>query len=144
MAQVMQRLRLTWLGEPGPDAATQNTFKVVLTLVICYIFFTIFLEMAEGSSNYYDAPAWISTVRFLGGVMFTIYSVYALMKTRESVRAKYSIPEERCAGFEDLCCSVWCSCCVASQMARHTGEYETYKGTFCSDTGLAAGTPSIV
>lgn len=146
MAQVMQRLRLNWLGEYAPDAATKNTFRVVLTLVLCYTVFTVSLELIESYNGYYNIPAWVPVVRFVGGVAFTIYSVYSLMKTRESVRAKYSIPEGgKCpAGMEDLCCSMWCSCCVASQMARHTGEYETYKGTCCSDTGMAAHSPSIV
>jgi len=144
MAQVMQRLRLNWLGEAAPEAATKNTFKVVLTLILCYTVFTIALEMTEASSGYYQIPTWIPVLRFIGGVLFTIYSIYSLMKLRENVRAKYSIPEERCSGMEDLCCSMWCSCCVVSQMARHTGEYETYKGRFCSETGMAAHTPSIV
>jgi len=144
MAQVMQRLRLSWLGEPAHDEATKSTFKVVLTLVICYTVFTIALEMAEASSGYYQTPTWIPTLRFIAGILFTIYSIYSLMKTRENVRSKYSIQEERCKGMEDLCCSMWCSCCVVSQMARHTGEYETYKGRFCSDTGMAAHSPSVV
>ncbi|KAL7551668.1 hypothetical protein ACHAWF_014852 [Thalassiosira exigua] len=144
MAQVMQRLRFNWLGEYAPDAATKSTFKVILTLVICYTVFTLALEMVEASNNYYSIPTWVPVLRFFGGVTFTIYSIYALMKLRENVRAKYSIPEERCKGMEDLCCSMWCSCCVVSQMARHTGEYESYKGKFCSETGLEANVPSIV
>lgn len=144
MGQVMQRLRFNWLGEPAPDAATKNTFKVVLTLVICYTIFTVCLEMAEASTGYYNVPTWIPTMRFIGGVLFTVYSIYALMKTRENTRAKYSIPEEKCKGMEDLCCSMWCSCCVVSQIARHTGEYETYKGSCCSSTGMSAHTPSVV
>lgn len=144
MAQVMQRLRLNWLGEYAPHESTKNTFKVIVTLLVCYTIFTISLEMIEAYNGYYQIPSWIPVVRFIGGVAFTIYSIYSLMRTRESVRAKYSIPEERCAGMEDLCCSMWCSCCVAAQMARHTGEYETYKGTCCSETGMGAAAPSIV
>jgi len=144
MAQVMQRLRLNWLGEAAPDTASKNTFKVVLTLVLCYTVFTVALEMAEASAGYYQVPAWIPVLRFIGGVLFTIYSIFSLMKTRENVRAKYSIPEQQCHGMEDLCCSMWCSCCVTAQMARHTGEYETYNGKFCSETGMAPHTPSIV
>jgi len=144
MGQVMQRLRFSWLGEPTPDAGSKNTFKVVLTLVLCYTFFTIFLEIAEASTGYYNTPAWIPSLRFIAGVLFTIYSIYALMKLRENVRDKYSIPEQQCVGMEDLCCSMWCSCCVIGQIARHTGEYETYKGKFCSENGLAPNTPSIV
>lgn len=144
MAQVMQRLRLNWLGGAAPDAATKNTFKVVFALVLCYTIFTMALEVAESSTGYYQVPAWIPIVRFIGGVVFTVYSIYSLMRTRESVRAKYSIPEERCPGMEDLCCSMWCSCCVVSQLARHTGDYDNHKGRFCSETGMVAGTPTIV
>ncbi len=99
---------------------------------------------------YLASSAWLSDIialpslRFIAGVLFTIYSIYALMKLRENVRDKYSIPEQQCQGMEDLCCSMWCSCCVIGQIARHTGEYETYKGKFCSENGLAPNTPSIV
>ena len=144
MGQVMQRMRLNWLGEIAHDSATKITFKVVLALMLSYTAFSVALEMIEAQNNYYNIPAYISVLKFIGGVMFTIWSIYALMKTRENVRAKYSIPEEKCPGYEDLCCSMFCSCCVVAQMARHTGEYETYKGTCCSETGMAAHTPSIV
>lgn len=144
MAQVLQRLRFNWLGGPAPESATKHTFKVVLALILCYTVFTVALEMAEYSFNYDSVPTWIVATRFAGGMAFTIYSIYSLMKLRENVRAKYSIPTERCGGMEDMCCSMWCSCCVVSQIARHTGEYETYKGSICSETGMASHTPSLV
>ncbi|KAL3802328.1 hypothetical protein HJC23_007153 [Cyclotella cryptica] len=144
MGQVMQRMRLNWLGDIGYDASTKKTFKVVLALLVSYTVFSMSLEILEGSKSYYEIPAYIAPLKFIGGMLFTIWSVYALMRTRENVRAKYSIPEERCNGCEDLCCSVWCSCCVVAQMARHTGEYETYKGSCCSETGMAAHAPTIV
>jgi len=142
MGQVLQRLRLNWLGGAGPDAATKNTFKVVLALCICYAIFTMSLEMADASTGYNSVP--VHTGKFVGGVLFTIYSIWALMKLRENVRAKYSIPEQSCSGMEDLCCSTWCSCCVVAQISRHTGEFETYKGGCCSETGMAARTPAVV
>jgi hypothetical protein len=144
MAQLLQRLRFNWLGEAAPEAATKHTFKVVITLCLCYLIFTLCLEVAEYTFNYDTVPTWIVVTRFAGGMAFTIYSIYSLMRLRENVRAKYSIPTDRCGGAEDMCCSMWCSCCVVSQIARHTGEYETYKGSLCSETGMAAHTPSLV
>ncbi len=145
MGQLMQRLRLNWLGEAGEDESAKISFKVVLTLVICYTVFALCLEIAEVSNYYYYIPAYIPSLKFIGGVIFTIYSIIALMRVRESVRAKYSIPENTtCAGCEDVVYSACCSCCVVAQIARHTGEYETYKGSFCSETGMAPGTPQIV
>ena len=142
MGQVMQRLHLTWLGDVGHDSSTKNTFMVVLALLCAYTVYSLALEIIEGD-NMYETPAWVAPMKFVGGVLFTIWSVWALMKTRENVRAKYSIPEEKCGGCEDLCCAAWCSCCVVAQIARHTGEYETYRGSCCSKTGLS-GAPEIV
>eukprot|EP00985_Skeletonema_marinoi_P001790 scaffold704_cov131-Skeletonema_marinoi.AAC.17 len=144
MGQLMQRLRLNWLGEGGEDESAKISFKIVLTLVICYTVFTVSLELAEAAQYYYNIPAYIPSLKFIGGVLFTIYSIIALMRVRESVRAKYSIPETRFAGCEDAVYSAACSCCVVAQIARHTGEYETYKGSYFSDTGMAPGTPQIV
>jgi len=144
MGQIMHRLRLNWLGEVAPDASTKNTFKVVLTLFLCYTAFSVALEVAESGQEVYQIPSYIPTLKFIGGMAFTIWSIYALMKTRENVRAKYSIPEERCHGCEDMCCSLWCSCCVTAQIARHTGDYENHKGSYCSETGMAATAPTLV
>lgn len=145
MGQIMQRLRLNWLGEGGEEESARMSFKIVLCLVICYTIFTLCLEMAEAANYYYNIPAFIPTLKFIGGILFTVWSIYALMRTRESVRAKYSIPEDaRCAGCEDVVYSTFCSCCVVAQIARHTGEYETHKGTFCSETGMVEGTPQII
>lgn len=142
MGQVMQRLGLTWLGYPGPEVSTRNTFCVVLTLVICY---TIY-DMALGFISNPDGtePAFISALNIIGAVLFTAWSLFALCKTRESLREKYSIPEERCTGCEDMCCACFCPCCSVCQMLRHTGEYETYRGSCCTETGLANGAAVVV
>jgi len=140
MAQVMTRLNLTWLGEPGPGKATKNTYHVILTLVISYIIYSLALEIAAPAS---DSPLY-EFLKELGNIIFTAYAVYALMKTRYFVRTKYSIPESRCIGCEDFCCAFFCSCCTVAQMARHTGEYEKYPAALCSETGHIAGVPVCV
>lgn len=144
MAQIMQRLNFTWMGEVGYDASTKHTFRVVVALLAAYTVYALALEIIEGDKTMYEIPPFIAPMKFVGGVLFTIWSIWSLMKTRENVRAKYSIPEEQCVGYEDLCCSAFCSCCVVAQMGRHTGEFETYRGSCCSTTGLAMGAPAIV
>ena len=145
MGQLMQRLRLNWLGEGGEDESAKISFKIVLTLVICYTIFSVALELVSLDYYHYNIPGYVPSLKFMGGVIFTIYSIIALMRVRESVRAKYSIPEgTRCAGCEDVVYSTFCSCCVVAQISRHTGEYETYKGSFFSETGMAPGVPQIV
>lgn len=144
MAQVMMRMQLTWLGEPGPRESTKNTFKVVLILFCSYIVYSTSLDIASADYTEATMPRSITALKAIGGTLFTVWSLYSLCRTRQSVRNQYSIPEERCVGCEDLCCALWCTCCTISQMARHTGEYETYPGVCCSKTGHPPGTPLTV
>ncbi|KAL7502198.1 hypothetical protein ACHAXN_000611 [Cyclotella atomus] len=39
-------------------------------------------------------------------------------------------------GWEDVCCSIWCSMCVAAQMARHTVDYRERRGACCNSVGV--------
>lgn len=141
MGQVMQRMLLTWLGEPGPIVSTKNSFKVVVTLVACYFIYALALEFATVPYTIEDTPAWLPALKTVGSIIFSVWALYALCRTRENIRARYSIPEERCNGCEDLCCSLWCTCCTVAQVARHTGDYEDYPASCCTPTGLSAGAP---
>ena len=157
MAQIMSRMSLTWLGEPGERARTKDTFKVVVMLYVAYMIFSNAMELASqsyytidqdtGLVNTMDVPAynWLMRMRMIGIVLFSIWSLYSLCKTRQSVRRQYSIPEEQYRGCEDCCCATFCSCCcILGQMARHTGEYENYPGVCCSSTGHHEGAPMTV
>lgn len=145
MAQIMTRMNLTFLGEPGRRDTTRDTFKIVCALFLSYTIYSIALEIATPSVGVNEATnPIISLLKAFGTVAFTFYAIYALMRTRESVRTKHSIPVGRFGAWEDLCASIWCSCCAVSQMARHTGEYEVYKGVCFSDRGLEEGAPPNV
>ena len=41
MGQIMQRMMLTWLGEPGPRVSTKNSFLVVLVITVCYFIYSL-------------------------------------------------------------------------------------------------------
>jgi len=147
MGQVMQRLRLDWLGRQATELQAKSTFKVVLTLVTAYILFSYFLDYMAPEFIYREVgqpPVWVIVLKWIGAILFISWSVYALMMTRAFVRVKYQIPEEKCHGCEDLCCSLWCSCCTVAQIARHTGEYDTYRSVCCSKTGLPVDAPMII
>ena len=62
------------------------------------------------------------------------------------IRKKYAIPEnESCpTGCEDGCMALFCGCCTAAQMMRHTTEYETYKDVCFSATGLPDHVPALI
>ena len=121
-----------------------NLLQVVVILVISYLVYSTSLALASIPYAIGEAPAFIAILKFLGQFLFLFWSLYSLCRTRENVRARYQIPEERCLGCEDLCCSLWCSPCAVAQVLRHTGEYENYPGVCCSETGHPPGTPLLV
>ena len=69
------------------------------------------------------------------GCMLGAYTVFILAKLRHIIRHKYQIPSEgfcacdwcrqtpdRNSCVDDVCTSMWCSCCVASQLALQTAD----------------------
>ena len=144
MAQVMTRMQLTWLGEPGPQVATKNTFRVVIILLVAYMVYSTSLEIGSLPYTPSETPLWMTILKSLGSTLFTVWSVYSLCRTRQNVRKMYSIPEQHCAGCEDVVCAFFCTCCTVAQLSRHTGEYETYPAVCCSETGHPPGTPLVV
>jgi Cys-rich protein (TIGR01571 family) len=144
MAQVMTRLQLTWLGEPGPMISTRNTFNIVVTIIGCYFVYSTMLAIYSMPYDVNTVPPFVPVLKALGSLLFSVWSFYSLCKTRENTRARYSIPEERCHGCEDCCCALFCTCCTVAQMARHTGDYENYPGTCCTSTGLPSHAPLAV
>jgi Cys-rich protein (TIGR01571 family) len=146
MAQVMSRMQLTWLGRVGPASKTNQTFLVILLLVIAFFVYSVALEIA--ALPYMSAPQtepiYLSILRIGGDLLFSLWAFVALCQTRKTVRQRYQIPEQYCKGCEDACCSLWCGCCVTAQMMRHTGEYDTYAGVCCSATGHPPGAPLVV
>ncbi len=144
MAQVMTRMNLTWLGQPGPRAATQNTFRVIVILLLSYVVYSTTLEVVSLDYRPNPSPWYIMLLKSVGSILWIIWTTYSLCRTRQSVREQYSIPEQRCVGYEDVCCAFFCTCCTLAQMARHTGEYEKYPGRCCTSTGLPSHAPFTV
>mmetsp|Transcript_5791 Transcript_5791/g.8408 ORF Transcript_5791/g.8408 Transcript_5791/m.8408 type:complete len:309 (+) Transcript_5791:162-1088(+) len=174
IAQVMSRMKLDWLAREGNPSGVVMTFKIVLAILVVYIILDPFLAIntvipgttlttmrnlcdyayimiisddPETYSGRAVAP-WVtsmSVVNFVYGSLFLGYIVYILTKTRQYIRKKYAIPEVYCkSGYEDFCCALWCPCCTAAHMARHTADYDTYASSCCTDTGLPGNVPSIV
>ena len=101
MGQLMTRMQLTWLGEPGAIVSTMLTFKVVVMLTISFYVYSTCLQFAE--FEYYsqsETPKTITILKFVGNLLFMIWAVYSLCRVRQNIRARYQIPEERCSGCE--------------------------------------------
>lgn len=146
LGQVMQRMRLNFCGSLLDDATPVKTFKIVFGVVLIYticdgLFDAYEFFFVEDNAEVNEQMLYI---RDLGVLIFSIWSIFIMAKTRWYLRSIYAIPEERCVGCEDIMCSVFCPCCTVSQMARHTGEYETYPSMCCTETGLPDHAPMIV
>ena len=146
MGQIMSRMQLTWLGGPGPLYRTRQTFSVILMLTVAIFLYsgavnTLALQYEPFTKE--EVPTALLMASRIG-MIFVVWYIVALCRTRKTVRERYQIPEHSCKGCEDCCCAYWCSCCVTAQMLRHTGEYEHYPGVCCSATGHPPGTPLVV
>ena len=123
MGQLMQRMRLSWIGNRTVADRAMSTFRTVLIMTVCYMIFdyslSTFISLNMENGYYADINPAIPVIRNIGGFMFTVWSVYALYKTRQNVRREFSIPEERCIGCEDCMCAAFCGCCTGKFFHRH-------------------------
>jgi Cys-rich protein (TIGR01571 family) len=140
MGQVMQRLRLDWLGRQTTEIEARSTFRVCAVLFATYRIYSLFLfpplVYGKETVEYF--------LRSVGRLLFFLWTVYAISNTRAFVRAKYQIPEEICPGYEDVFCAVFCQCCTIAQISRHTGQHEDYPSVCISETGLPPQAPMLV
>ena len=120
LGQVMQRMRLNFCGSLLDDATPVKTFKIVFGVVLIYTIcdglfdaYEFFFVEENGEVN-----EQMLYIRDLGVLIFSIWSIFIMAKTRWYLRAIYAIPEERCVGCEDIMCSVFCPCCTGEFFVR--------------------------
>lgn len=150
LGQVMTRLKLSWRANEGSIAQTQGTFRAMVAITVGWISLSTILNIIQVQNASLDehgqhTDAWfysVWTTQVLS-LMFVIFIVSLVAKTRQRIRQRYGIPEQRCGGCEDCCCAYWCTCCTIGQMARHTADYKTYAGQCCSKTGMPLHTPAL-
>ena len=133
IAQLITRLRLTWNGQPttNPEEASLSFNRIVLSMMIVL-------------------AVW--KVPLLGGMV--LFGFWMLMVTyvgssvRNYMRHKYKVPPTlptQCGHrIDDGCCMLFCGCCSAIQMARHTHDDKEFPGHGCTTTGLGVDAPKIV
>jgi|Dee2metaT_21_FD_contig_71_613234_length_1023_multi_16_in_0_out_0_1 Cys-rich protein (TIGR01571 family) len=134
LGQVMTRLKLDWLARPDGD--WKQTFKIMVCIAIGFGVLDAILSPADPEEP--CSPIYSITM-----FIYTLFSVYVMMKTRKIVRENDLIGEQTCKGCEDIVCSFFCGCCTASQLARQTADYELDEGQFFTPTGLPDETAPI-
>jgi len=164
-AQVMTRMKLTYLGKQGQISETSQTFKKTLIIISLYFSMELLLrfsellivgeifpdedyvfyeniDLDEMNSNF--GPWYNTTVFLFQCLRFAYFTFVVLMiyRTRKVLREKFAIPNY--LPFEDFLCAFCCSCCTVAQMARHTTNYDTYRGVCCSETGLPLNVVEVI
>jgi Cys-rich protein (TIGR01571 family) len=168
--QVIRRMGLDWEGNPTDSAQRKAAaFPTLLVIVVVYfaVHLTIYFVMvsvlpdddedAEDEVKEYEdgeyhpedeeeePPPAFFILYFLYRFWHLVYwvgSTIVLVRTRRSVRQRYGIPGDDA---EDCVCAIACHCCVASQLLRHTTNYDVYPSYSCeSDTGLPPHVPAIL
>jgi Cys-rich protein (TIGR01571 family) len=131
IAQIIDRLRLTWNGRPGPPEQTSQSYnRILLSLVFTMALF------------------WVPILGWI--LVFSFYAVVVLFvgsHVRAYMRQKYKIPARlpfRCGQYiDDVFFMIVCGCCSTIQMARHTHDDKDYPGHGCTTTGLGPDAPDI-
>ena len=134
----MTRLQLKWNAKPGSRLETQQTFPIIIYIVITFFVLDQILgSIASQLSLSSPGAIFLGSTRIIIEFAYFVYQFYVLMQTRKYLRNKYAIPATYCGeNIEDLCCSLCCHCCTVAQMGRHTADYDTYSSTCCTKTGL--------
>mmetsp|Transcript_44128 Transcript_44128/g.86574 ORF Transcript_44128/g.86574 Transcript_44128/m.86574 type:complete len:287 (+) Transcript_44128:376-1236(+) len=156
MAQIMTRMKLNWCGTSVPMEVTSTVFRTVILAMVLVSVLTVCERFMFPESSVISDTFSIDIYELTGTeegsivgdifyfasslpyVIFGIYYLIVLAKTRSFVRKRYSIPNK--CPCQDHCCSLMCSCCVLSQMARHTADYTSTKSHFFTRTGLPKDT----
>ena len=141
LGQIQTRIDLDFLGRPRFGTTTVSNRFMMLTLVLFWVFTNIGLFIAcnlKWSHGMELSVADICAFLLMNGTMLA-FLVFVTQSTRNSLREKFMIREERCLDLEDLCCALACLPCTVGQMARHTANYEEYEAVCCSHTGLPDG-----
>ena len=152
MGQTMVRAGLNWLGDPirGKSTVLNPAFKIVAAIYGFYVIFSFLLEIISptppaGQEDEYNYPPEIAFLKAFADIAFSLYTIFAMTKARESVRHKFNIPsDERCGGCEDFLCAAFCSCCTAAQLSRQVNSFEEYDALCFSESGSPEHAPKLI
>ena len=138
LGQIMTRTGLDWQGNPTNKLVSSTScanMTVLLTFWIAMNASAVFMYRV-GWERGYDMGLEYCAPLIIFNAFVMIWMISLTKKVRESIRNKYQIPEDNCEGIEDCFCATFCMPCTICQMGRHTADFDTYRATCCTNTGL--------
>jgi len=144
LGQIMTRMKLNWLGQPSTQQSEwERTFRTLVYILIAIIVFNLLFgppPPVTNSDGYVTIietrPSVVVSLFNIANVVFGMFCLWLTCRVRGNVRSKYNIPESKCLGCEDFCCSFWCNCCTLAHMARQTVDYDLEQSACCTNDGL--------
>jgi Cys-rich protein (TIGR01571 family) len=130
----MARMHLNSCANPVMNSATQAKTKDVVGMSVAFLALHAiligiwFFESSGWSIRWYQVTPLIVVDAIL-----IVYGLILVYKTRRFVRNVYKIP----GGYnKDCMATAFCPSCTIIQMGHHTADYDTYKSSWFSNTGL--------
>lgn len=136
LTQVMARMRLSVLDDRAPSVRSRMKVQTIVFFSFGFFFLNTLLITIMARTPNVPAKAFAAVVFVLFCAPVLFFCLHLIIRTRQSIRKAYEIPDGPLEGCEDLLVSVWCSCCTIGQMMRHTADYDTFRALYLSDTGL--------
>ncbi len=138
---------MTWLAKPVPSKAPMQAmmgkvfvFFLLLSIYDAFaappLFEVTVNEKGDLILHQNLQYRWRQMIYVLVSLPMTIYGIMVVVKLRAAIRTKYGIPTGKLGKLEDWCYVCWCNCCVMSQLARQTADYDDEPATCCSSTGM--------
>lgn len=134
----MTRTGLDWRGRPANKLVSSFSCMNMTVLLMFWLAMNV-------SACFMMRFAWeqgrVLGVEYYGPIVLfdivvLLYMVYLTKIVRGSIRNKYQIPEETYGRLQDCICATFCMPCTICQMGRHTADFDTYRASCCSSTGL--------
>lgn len=107
---------------------------VALTLLNGIFFFLVYRAYTLDIESQFLIFLYSSIPVMVADLCFYAYFIMITSRTRRILREEYNI-NEYC--YNDELISFFFTPFVIAQMGRHTADYDTYIGTFCTKTGLS-------
>ena len=147
LGQILTRMKMTWLAKPAGAKSTLQS--VTSKIFLCLVMFSIYdafvappmfevtvAENGEVIFHHNIQQRWHQVYYVLLSLPMSLYGVLMVVKLRAAIRSKYGIPTGRLGRLEDCCYVCCCNCCVMSQLARQTADYDDVPAAWCSPNGM--------
>ncbi|KAG7343908.1 PLAC8 family domain containing protein [Nitzschia inconspicua] len=140
------------INNPSSQAAASSIQSVFRKIMVLAVLLSLYdatvapplfdLQMEEDTGELtvvrgIGFPMWHQILYLLLSLPMTVWGIIVVVRLRAAIRHKHNIPPGRLGQCEDFLCVCCCNCCVMSQMARQTADYDGEEpASCCSPNGI--------